>query len=368
MLEQRFIGQPDTETVLAALSGLLSTGQYTSLAGSVAYAVSSGTDALARESGRHLAAMNSRWLVGIDWGRSQPIALDALASLPRSVVRVFDGRNVVDNPNCWPNVSYHPKGFALSSKACRAVLLGSANLSRNGLTRGKEADLLIRVSNPRTKAEVSAWNVIGQSLKWFHRLWRDSSPWAEIRDDYIDVYPSLRARQGPVPTDEDAGRTVALNRRRGYSHEDLVLLASADAFWTDTGNLHGNRGQGRPGSQLMLRALTRVFFEFEARDVPKKSHIGEIDIEFGGTVHRGRTVIYAHNGMDELNLPLAGEDGSPQDYDQATVLFRRVAQTGRTVYRLSIAGAGDRSRWKAQSHRIGRVWNMRPSPREFGVF
>ena len=51
---------------------------------------------------------SKRWLVGIDYCRSDPVALAHLAGLPRSRVRIFDGGFVSGRTGCVPRYSYHP--------------------------------------------------------------------------------------------------------------------------------------------------------------------------------------------------------------------------------------------------------------------
>ena len=64
-----------------------------------------------------------QWLVGIDYCRSDPLALAHLNKLPNSKVRIFDGKFVSGRKGCVPRNSYHPKAYLLlGSKRSAAVV------------------------------------------------------------------------------------------------------------------------------------------------------------------------------------------------------------------------------------------------------
>ena len=169
----------------------------TAMMAAVAYATHSGVAELL---GRLTALdrwdqVSKRWLVGIDFCRSDPIALEGLDGLPRSNVRIYDGHFVVGRDRCIPRVSFHPKLYAFRRRKKEAVVAGSGNLSRTGLCVGVEA----------------GWSVCdvpggdSRSLEgWFNRRWRLATPLADIAVEYDDRFQSLENRIDPAPTEDDA--------------------------------------------------------------------------------------------------------------------------------------------------------------------
>lgn len=369
MLVQRFIGQPGGGTVLGELAQHLASGEFHSMAAAVAYVTVSGTSSLLGSApSADIELIDKRWLAGIDWYRSDPLALSTLDGLPNSALRVFDGQEVVSRKGCVPRVPYHPKAWIFDGDSARAIVTGSANLSRNGLARGHEADTVTIVSRPSTKAENEAWTMIDTALDWFQQQWDAGTALGAILTTYKSGHAAHQVA-APTPTEDDAVESSHVGVRAGaFTATDLIKLRTSSHFWLQAGNLTKNLGPGNPGNQVMLKAFTRVFFGFRAQDVPQNTLLGEVSIEIAGVTHHGRTLRYSDNSMDVLTLPAPGVDGAPAWYDQETLLFRRVmGPAGHVRYVLTVAGAGDAAQWRRRSRAVDGLWRM-SSGREFGAF
>ena len=155
----------------------------------VAYAVAGGVRLLEERLGADpkWPTLRKRFLIGIDWCRSDPIALDAIAAFPKSSLRIVDGAQVVQNPGCRPSRSYHPKAFIFTSKwrqegeGTMGCLIGSGNLSRNGLTFGREVDVWVDstgTGDPQIAKSLSELH------RWFEQLWKVSTKYEDVRDAY----------------------------------------------------------------------------------------------------------------------------------------------------------------------------------------
>ena len=110
--------------------------------GFYAYATQSGFRAFELGMGQDFwTEGTSKWLLGIDYGRSDPRALVEIANQKNSEVRIFDGRYVVDSAGFVPRRDYHPKLALLknASSGDQGLVLGSGNFSFNGLCRSVEA-------------------------------------------------------------------------------------------------------------------------------------------------------------------------------------------------------------------------------------
>ena len=112
MLTQKMIGQPGSVRVpVTNVDGIMELVRAgaSMFDSAVAYVTDSGVDALLAAVASAAAEsewkkLTKRFLVSIDWCRSDPTALERLASLPNSSVCVHDGRRVVDRSGCVPFV------------------------------------------------------------------------------------------------------------------------------------------------------------------------------------------------------------------------------------------------------------------------
>ena len=177
-----------------------------------------------------------------------------------------------------------------------------------------------------------------------------------------DRFQSLENRIDPAPTEDDAAPESA-GARRQLTPGQLRKLKVCRHLWIQVGNLHFNRGPGRPGNQLMLKRNTRVFFGFPASDLEPDTALGHVAIEYAGNVRYDCSLRFSNNSMDVLTLPVPRVEG-PAAYDQETICFER---TGVRQFRLVLGAHRDVTRWKRKSKEIGGFLRMN-SGREWGVF
>jgi hypothetical protein len=361
--------QPD-RPIIDQLVAALGSDDWDRLDVPVAYSVLGGVRLL-EERFRAIprwTTVEKRFLVGIDWCRSEPLALDALAKLPNASVRVPDGRRVVAIPGCRPVRSYHPKAFIFSKKGhlksgVIGCLVGSGNLSRNGLSFGHELDWWSCTTEASPQLSVA----LHDTYRWFEELWTKSTPYPKIRDRYRTEFEAHQRTESRATTDDDSVPEIII-RQRGLKPDDLIMLRSFDNLWIDTGSMYSNLGPGRSGNQLELKRYSRVFFGFPARDLVKNSPIGGIAIVLRGTLHTDRHLRYGDNQMDKLDLPVPA--GGSIDYRDQTILFtRKIGPSGEVRFTLRIAGSGDRSVWRSRSRKMSTLFKFGgASTREFGVF
>ena len=326
----------------------------THMMAAVAYATHSGVAELLDrlDDNASWESVRKRWLIGIDFCRSDPIALDEINTLPKSHVRIHDGMFVSGRRGCCPRVSFHPKLYVFRRNAENSVVVGSGNLSRTGLCAGIEAGAVV------TDSSVSAVREIGS---WFNRQWQEATPLNEIAEHYETEYRAADNRRHPTPTDDDA---APVGTRAQLTPLQLRKLNVCKHLWIEAGNLHLNRGADRPGNQLMLKRNTRVFFGFPALDLPKDTTLGNVAIEYGGTVRTDCSLRFSNNHMDVLTLPVPGSHG-PAKYDQQTLCFEQV---GLRSFRLTVARRSDVNSWKRRSKVIDGHFRMSSGGREWGVF
>jgi len=172
----------------------------------------------------------------------------------------------------------------------------------------------------------------------------------------------------PCPTDDDALDDSTVSRRFGVRRlepDDVSRLRAASTMWIEAGNLHKNRGPKKPGNQLMMSPMTRVFFGFPPRDVPTDTKIGDVSIRHNTGPTLSYSLRYSNNSMDVLSLPIPDLDGPPI-YDQETIVFVKRAIGGALVCDMSLASATTVRQLKARSNKAGASFRM-TSGRRWGV-
>ncbi len=347
---------------VSLLSDAFALASFDRLDAAVAYATMSGVNVLYGIPAP-LRKVRKRWLVGVDWCRSEPVALDALARMTRSAVRVHDGSTVVARKNCTPDLPFHPKTFIARREDAIAVVTGSGNLSRNGLTRGHETGTLVFVQRPLEAHEQPVWDSCVGVSTWFDGLWGSASDLSGVSAAYRDRFEQRENLESPVPTDDDA---VSSPAGRGLTPLQIRKLRASRFLWVEAGNLHKNRGPGRPGNQLMLSPMTRVFFGFPAGTVPTDTLIGHARVEYAGRLRTDCSLRFSNNSMDVLTLPVPAA-GVPATYDKQSLLFEKVADKDGVRFVLKLGGAAEKRRWLASSATVSGSYKM-TSGRQWGVY
>ena len=298
-------------------------------------------------------AAEKKWLVGIDYCRSDPFALDHLQRLHGSELRVHDGAFVVRRTGCAPRTSFHPKLYMFHGREGIETVLGSGNLSYTGLKCGLEAGAIISCERI---------DQIQPVANWFESLWQVATPLGEISERYLIRYSATGNRTRPVPIDDDDVPESAKGSRQ-LSGSELRQLRICEYFWIQAGKLHKNRGPRRPGNQLMMKRNSRVFFGFQARDLNRDTTVGRIAVTYAGRTRGDCSLRFSNNSMDVLTLPIPG-DGGPETYDQQTLCFRR---TGVRCFELTVATPRDVQAWRRKSESIGGSFQM-VGGRRWGVY
>jgi HKD family nuclease len=359
------------ESYVDIIASLLKRGKVEAIDIAVAYVTRGGVDALLRTFMKNIGSewpkVKKRCLIGFDYCRTEPDAVETLGKAPAVTIKVHDGAAIVTKKLCTPRIPFHPKTFIFRTANRSAVLCGSGNLSASGLKRGHEVGCLIDVENPKNPAEASAQAACVKVQGWFNGLWSKGTPVNSVFNAYSSIYESVDHLRAPSATDDDLGDTDTLStyagRRGALSSVDLRQLRTCRRFWIEAGNLHLNRGPGAPGNQLMMSRMTRVFFGFPARDVGTDTTIGQVAIRYGGHVRPDCSLRFSNNSMDVLGLPVPGTEG-PTRYDKETLIFTRLP--GGT-FELQLGTVADRTKWIQRSKAIDALHTM-TSGRKWGVF
>lgn len=267
-------------TTLSEIMRVRSAVSADSVFGCFAYATQSGFRAFELTVGADFwTDTESRWLFGIDRGRTDPRALREIAKRPNTEVRIHDGRYVVGQDAFLPRRDFHPKVTLVKNAASgvQGLVLGSGNFSFNGLQRSVEAGW---ATVAPTKAEID--RQIAPVSSTFEALWTAACPMIDI----IDVY---ERRLAELITSKDRTRSAKSKIQRR-------------AFWIEAGYVTPNRTWPRPGNQIFAPSGFRRFFGL-SKTKTDSTLIGAITFEtpIGPKVtknYRGND-----NAMEKLTLP-----------------------------------------------------------------
>ena len=246
----------------------------------------------------------TRWIFGLDYGRTQPQAIRSIIAKENALVRIADGAWIVNQEGFLPRRDYHPKASLLLNPliARFGMVVGSGNFSSNGLRKSIEAGAVIYSES------------LGEFAQGFepfvgiaNSLWDQSTPAEEILDIYEDGWLNSFSRRG------GDGDIVEVDTRVG------------DIFWIETGYVTRNRGPNRPGNQIDFpRGLSKYFGFDPPVDMPVNSVIGEVTFQAPIGVPVTRNLRLGNNHMEKITLPIP-EAHAFGIYDGKVLVFRKLA-------------------------------------------
>lgn len=281
----------------------------------------------------------------VDYGITDPVALERWADLPNSGVLV-QNVGLLETDALIPAQAFHPKYYEFRGENETNIAVGSANLTERALTCNTEA---ITVHTHRTNTAN------------FDRVWRGIAADAVTIDERILArYRALRRAAPPPRLPAVPLPTCRPSTTLWEALQANKLVPSAyDSFWVTAGSMRS----GGSRSQLELPRGANRYFGFDFDDYAAQSaEIGVPALVLGRNTYVDRPLRWhAHNGMERLNLPTG------HDYANSVVLFVR-RDDGYAIY----YGPRDSNRcraWMAAADAIGRRYRLGGnSPRECGLF
>lgn len=273
--------------------------------GLYAYATMSGYASFRLRMGREFwSSTPTRWLFGLDYGRTQPRAVRSILQSENTTVRVADGAWVVNQEGFIPRQDFHAKlCLMLNSEVGRfGMVVGSGNFSANGLRKGIEAGAVIYADGEEEyKARLAS------TVDIANFLWSEATPAEEILDAY-----------------EERWRNSFL--RGSGDHESNAEGAAEEGrlFWIEAGYVTKNRGPFKPGNQIDLpRGMSNYFGLNAPRNIPLNTRIGALTFETPSGELVMRNLRLGNNQMEKITLPTP-EDHGYDIYDGKVLLFKRV--------------------------------------------
>lgn len=280
----------------------------------------------------------SRWLFGIDYGRTQPQALRFMIEKPNTKVRIHDGAWVVKRDGFLPRRDFHMKtSFLINEHRTRfGMVVGSGNFSSNGLRHAAECGASFRASimTDYEKTFRSAFDAA-------EVLWDAATPAQNIIEQYERKWKSSEIIE-----------TVGLD-------DPIPDYDHVEAFWIEAGYVTRNRGVDKPGNQIdMPRGMSR-YFGFNVPDnLSVNSVIGSVTFEPPSGKLVSNNLRLGNNKMEKISLPIPDKHGFDM-YDGKVLVFS--PEHGR--FRMWALEAADFE--AAFGHRLGAVRSM-GSGRRYG--
>lgn len=272
--------------------------------GAYAYATMSGARAFDLKFGEDFwNTIPTRWLVGIDYGRTQPRALRHLISKPNVEVRVHDGDWVVTQAGFLPRRDFHAKtSFFFNQNQSRyGMVVGSGNFSSNGLRKSIEA-----AASLQAKTDNEFERTIKHAADSANTLWADAVSAADIIDQYEAIWTDAAARQTQI--DEEMPE---------------IDVGGADIFWIEAGYVTLNRGPDKPGNQIDFpRGMSRYFGFDPSENLGRNSVIGEITFVPPVGEEVTRNLRLGNNLMEKISLPIPETHGF-DIYDGKVLVFKK---------------------------------------------
>ncbi|HCE21645.1 MAG TPA: hypothetical protein DF282_03915 [Hyphomonas sp.] len=318
MNTEHFIQQGQhAKTTLSELRRIRSMVQATEALSLFAYATQSGLAAFDLEFGPDFwEGTTTRWLFGIDYGRTQPQAIRALCEKPNSTVRIHDGAWVAQQSGFLPRQDFHLKTSFLrcADLGKLGVVTGSGNFSSNGLRRSVEAGTSIFIDSMVGDVKIveDGWNTANE-------FWGSATPAEQILDDYEDKWRNSFSRSAQNQT------------------EEVAIPGPREIFWIETGYVTRNRGLDKPGNQIDLpRGMSRYFGMNPSQDLALNSTIGSINFMTPTNGPVERNLRLGNNSMEKITLPIPETHGF-DIYDGKVLVFRKM----RNYYVLNALEAAD---------------------------
>jgi hypothetical protein len=349
-------------TMLSLITRAASSGRYNKLIVLVAYATRLGCDTLIaalKETCKNWVSMDKQWIISLDFGHTQPEALEILAQLPKSSVFIPNA-NLVLNSKLKPPIRFHPKLYYFQSSSDPnkvAIVSGSCNLTKGGLYSNTEQATITVLHPVRAALTPESIAHLQATQATIENVCLAADP---LTKKILDKY-RLLWRPSFLPPVEKLPSSTFIAPNPSIDRNKALALSSATNFWVRvTKKVVQNLGPDRPGNQIDMQCGSRVFFGFNVANVPLNTVLGSVTVRFEN-VDSLQHLRFGNNGMDKITLPPLM---APRTYAKRTLLFHR---SPKGYFDLKIGTSQSATEWRQLSVLQNTLYRMKGG-REFGVF
>lgn len=253
---------------------------------------------------------NKQFIISLDYGLTEPGALEFLADLPRSKVHIANPE-VVSKPGLVPGKAYHPKLYLFDTAKTTGYVVGSANLTDSALIDNTEV-----VAAGKAELQNVAWNNV-----WPDLLFNTAPLTTPLLGDYRRK--RKRLKRPAVEPDRKKRSLEILPGDKPVFWEAVttggILPMAFNHFWVEAGSM----SSGGSNNQLELpRGANRFFGYTHTKYGDAHITIGYPTLTVGRRRWNERPLTWhGNNKMERINLPTLAQGGF--DYRNTAVLFRR---------------------------------------------
>lgn len=265
--------------------------------GLFAYITESGIFKLQTKLSQAFNNRDCKWIIGFDYGRSQPNAIRQLSEFGNSQIRIYDAEYVLNSVGFVPRKSYHLKTTLTCGEDSSPIqqIISSSNLSATGLQEGIEAGSLVTYEYLDDVCSTNMTNSL-------QNLWNNAIPFENVIDEYERKY---NKEFKPIISQITENET------------------SRDIFWIEVGYVTKNRGETRAGNQFDLPRGAHVNMGLpEIINPERNSLLGSLNIRTPTLEMVERNLRFGNNQMEKLTLPIP-EDYGYDCYDGKILTFEK---------------------------------------------
>lgn len=287
--------------------------------------------------------INKSFVTSLDFGLTDPTALEYLSQLNNSIVYIADPE-VVERNGFKPLNAFHPKLYLFNSAVNNGYVVGSANLTESALISNSEI-VVAGIETPDNNSWMDVWSnalanseLLSTPLLNAYRERRAISSSRTVDPDQEIPTPSVTP--GETPVFWDAITT------------DGVEPSSFDHFWIEAGSM----SSGGSHNQLELPRGANRFFGFSHQQYGENHiTIGHPTLTIRGNNWNDRPLTWhGNNRMERINLPTAYQGG--YEYRNCAVLFRRQGDG----FEIKVAPWNDENAlaWRNASESLNTVFRL----------
>lgn len=290
-------------------------------------------------------SVQKQWIIGIHNGITEPIAIEHLAGLTASEVRLFSSTGRIDMAALYANEKLHAKAIQLCSKDQDLIVLGSANATRAALgTQCTNYEAGVSVSLAKGPER-------GQFSSWFGKLWKQG----------IAVTPAIIDRYSDLRHDLLSNNRIVLPR---LDEMPQAQIGHRNHLWIEAGAMSGgdrNQIEFGPGLATFFGPLRRTSVDLRLR--------------WRGIERGDRPLSYKTTqwGTEIWRFSLiTSNQGGPSFPDQI-IHFTRHSDVRGGYFEIAVAtpGSNQATQWWQMANRGGTIAWTGTGPgsgREYGIY
>ncbi len=286
---------------------------------------------------------NKQFITSLDFGLTDPGALEFLEELPNSQVHIANP-DVIGRPGLFPRRSYHPKIFLFDNRVSTGYVVGSANLTDSALISNTEVVIV-----GKEEVENATWSFV-----WDELLYNTTPLTSRLLAEYRKRW--VRPKRRIIEPDQKPPPFVITPGNKSVFWDAIttggISPIDFDHFWIEAGSM----SSGGSHNQLELPRGANRYFGFT------HTNYGDFHITIGQPTLTLRQrswndrplTWHGNNRMERINLPTLAQGGF--EYQNTAVLFRK----HNKGYEINVLPWDDDGAiaWRAASETLNTIYRL----------